>query len=94
MSQRLEFRVHALLAMYRRGISAEEVEEVLAHGKTIEDYPEDIPYPSRLMLGWPTNRPIHVVAADNPAEQETIIITTYEPDPERWQRGFERRKRT
>ena len=94
MPQRLVFRVHALQAMFLRRISDEEVGDVLLNGRTIEEYPEDRPYPSRLVLGWPGSRPIHVVAADNPAEQETIIITVYEPDPERWEEGFERRKRT
>ena len=92
MAQRLIFRVHALEAMFRRGITLDEVREVLAAGKNIEEYPEDKPYPSRLILGWPRSRAIHVVAADDPAEQETIIITVYEPDPDRWEPGFEKRR--
>jgi hypothetical protein len=61
-------------------------------GKTIEDYPTDTSYPSRLILGWRGTRPLHVVAADNAADHETIIITVYEPDPTRWDAGFETRK--
>jgi hypothetical protein len=33
-----------------------------------------------------------VVAADNPADQEIIVITAYEPRPARWEEGFRRRK--
>ena len=94
MAQPLVFRVHALQAMFRRGISAEEVSEALSNGRIIEEYPEDRPYPSRLVLGWSGSRAIHVVAADNHSEQETIIITVYEPDPSRWEPGFEKRRKS
>lgn len=30
-----------------------------------EDYPDDTPYPSRLLLGWHNNRPLNIVVADN-----------------------------
>jgi len=91
MSNQLIFRKHALQRMFQRGIDVEDVRSVLASGKTIIDYPDDQPYPSRLMLGWRGNRPIHVVAADT-EDDETIIITVYEPDPALWELGFERKK--
>jgi hypothetical protein len=78
--------------MVERGISDDDVREVLTSGKEIESYPADLPYSSRLMLGWCEGRAVHVVAADNTADNETIIVTVYEPDPERWDAGFERRK--
>lgn len=52
MVERLIFRIHALQRMFQRGIGAEDVQHVLTTGKTIEDYPADQPYPSRLVLGW------------------------------------------
>lgn len=72
----------------------EDIHQVLATGKTIERYPDDRPYPSRLVLGWRASRPIHVVVADNDAQQDTIVVTVYEPDPARWEPGFERRRGT
>jgi hypothetical protein len=45
------------------------------------------------MLGWVGSRPIHVVVADNTAQQETIVITAYEPDLIEWESGFEKRRR-
>lgn len=45
------FRVHAIQRMYQRSITAEEVHTVIQTGETIEDYPNDLPYPSRLLLG-------------------------------------------
>jgi hypothetical protein len=90
--RRVLFRVHAIQRMYQRGISEAEVRHVLTTGETIEDYPDDTPYPSRLTLGWYGSRPLHVVVADNLEDEENIIITVYEPDPEEWEPGFKRRK--
>ena len=39
-----------------------------------------MPYPSRLILGLRNQRPLHVVIADNLAEDTQIAITVYEPD--------------
>jgi len=91
-AHRLIYRVHAVERMVQRGISDADVRQVLAAGKEIESYPTDYPYPSRLMLGWCGSRAIHVVAADNTADNETMIVTVYEPAPDRWEQGFERRK--
>ena len=94
MSQfRLVFRVHAIQRMFQRRVSEEEVRQVVVAGETIETYPDDKPFPSRLMLGWIGSRPVHVVVADNAVAQEAIIITVYQPDAEEWETGFKRRKR-
>lgn len=49
---RLLYRVHAVQRMAERGIREEDVARVVAEGKEIESYPDDKPYPSRLLLGW------------------------------------------
>ena len=89
----LVFRVHAIQRMFQRRISKEEVRQVAATGETIETYPMDKPFPSRLILGWSGSRPIHVVAADDASAEETIIVTVYQPDIEEWESGFKRRTR-
>ena len=89
----LVFRVHAIQRMFQRRVSKEDVRLVVATGETIETYPTDKPFPSRLILGWSGVRPLHVVAADNAPAQETIIVTVYQPDIEEWESGFKRRKR-
>lgn len=91
MSNSLIFRKHALQRMFERAIGVEDVRAVLTNGKAIIDYPDDRPYPSRLVMGWCEGRPIHVVAADT-IEGETIVITVYEPDPLLWETDFERKK--
>ena len=76
---RLIYRVHAVVRMAECEICEEDIAHVISEGKEIEDYPEDKPYPSRLLLGWVDQRPIHVVTAA--AGHDMIVITVYEPDP-------------
>ena len=78
--------------MFERRIDVEDVRELLTNGETIEVYPQDTPYPSRLVLGWCRGRPLHVVVADNAETRETIVVTVYEPDPEQWEPGFRQRR--
>jgi hypothetical protein len=89
---KLVFRVHAIQRMHERSISEDEVRHVLMTGETIEAYASDIPYPSRLMLGWHGTRPIHVVVADDADDQTSIVITVYEPNLSEWDADFKRRK--
>lgn len=91
---RVAFRIHAIKRMFQRRVSVADVKRVLETGETIESYPDDTPHPSRLMLGWIGSRPLHVVVADNPQGQESIVITVYEPDPSEWEPGFRRRRRS
>lgn len=88
---KLIFRQHAIQRMFERGISVPEVEHVLSHGRVIEDYPTDTPYPSQLLLGQSNDRNLHLVAAVN--GEERIIVTVYEPDPALWSADFSRRRR-
>jgi len=91
-SKRIVFRVHALQRMFERHIAEDDVHHVLETGETIERYPDDQPYPSRLVLGWAGERPLHVVVADHEGSEMLIVITVYEPDPTLWEEGFRRRK--
>ena len=72
---KLVFRTHAIQRMFQRRISMEDIRRVLETGEVIEEYPDDTPYPSRLILGWNGTKPLHVVIADNNEDKETIIIT-------------------
>lgn len=86
------FRVHAIQRMFERRIADQDVHEIVVKGEIIQSYPEDKPYPSRLLLGWIGSRPLHVVAADNSSERETVIITVYEPTLDQWEPGFKKRR--
>lgn len=73
-------------------ISDQEVYEAVLNGKIIEDYPKDKPYPSCLIYGRTSERrPLHIVCAYAKDVNEVIIITVYQPHPDRWVE-FERRQ--
>jgi len=77
--------------MFERKITAEDVQAVVIEGEVVQDYSEDKPYPSRLMLGWRGTRPIHVVVAEDSEDGILIVVTAYEPDPIQWDSGFKRK---
>lgn len=89
---RLVFRVHAVERMFQQQISGEDVRRVLEDGEVINSYPDDTPYPSRLVLGRSGSRPIHVVAADDLEGKVTFVVTAYEPDPDLWDPDFRRKR--
>lgn len=88
----LDIRQHAAQRMLERSISVADVLIALNSGATVEDYPDDTPFPSRLTLGWVEERPVHVVWATAAGTDRVVIITVYEPNPEEWDNTFTRRR--
>ena len=78
--------------MAERSIPPETIKQVIQNGSVVKEYPEDTPYPSRLILGYEGKRPIHVVSAYNPADDTEYVITAYEPDTVRWTENFTERR--
>lgn len=78
--------------MFERGFGVSDVRRVLDTGEIIEEYREDLPYPSRLVFGRAGERILHVVAGDAP-DGETIVITVYVPDPDKWEPDLRTRKK-
>jgi hypothetical protein len=71
----------------KAGIKENEESEAVLNGKIIENYSDDEPYPSCLLYGrTDNNRPLYASEDDL-----VIIITVYEPDPQKWI-NYERRK--
>jgi hypothetical protein len=78
--------------MFERDISDDTVKEVIKRGKIIEEYLDDKPYPSFLILGFEnrdSKKPIHVVFAKN--DKDIIVITVYRPDKLKWTNNYETR---
>ena len=92
MAPRLTFRTHALKRMFERRITLGDVREVVERGEVIEAYPDDMPRPSRLVLGTVGGRPFHVVVSDDGEGGTLVVVTVYEPEPARWTHGFRRRR--
>ena len=63
--EKIIYRFHAVQRMFERKITVEEVRYALEAGEVIEEYSDDTPYPSCLILGCHRGRAIHVVAANN-----------------------------
>ena len=72
-------------------ISEKDLIEAILNGEMIEDYADDRPLPSCLIFGRTgVGRPIHAVCAYSEEDDMAVIITTYEPDMNRWI-GYRRR---
>ena len=86
------YRAHAIERMFQRDISETDVENAVKNGKIIEEYLEDKPYPSFLVLHYEENninKPLHVVYAKN--GNEVIIITAYRPQKSKWSNNYQLR---
>jgi hypothetical protein len=76
--------------MAQRDINIQDLKNAISGGFLIKEYPDDIPYPSKLLLGFSGPRPIHVVYSE--LESHIIIISAYEPDRGIWDPSYTRRK--
>lgn len=80
--ERVVFSGHAIQRMFQRSPGRDEVVAVVSSGEIVADYPDDSPYPSRLLLGFVDSRPVHVVVACEAETGMCIVVTAYEPQPE------------
>lgn len=82
---------HGAERLSQRGISVAEVLYTVMHGVIIEEYANDKPYPSCLVLCAKVNgRPIHIVISSD--GEEIFLITAYVPDPSKWNENFTERR--
>ena len=90
----INYRIHATRRMFQRNIDNSDVEKVIKEGIVIEQYEDDLPFPSFLISGK-TNHgdPLHVVASLNINERILYVITVYYPDPIKWVDEYSRREK-
>ena len=81
---------HSRRRFYERGISVLDVCRAINTGEIIEQYPDDFPFSSCLIMGYSEDRIIHVVASIN--DGMMYIITAYIPDSTEWENDFKTRK--
>jgi hypothetical protein len=80
---------HARVRMFERNISTDDLMEVLSSGEIIEEYPDDDPCPSALILGFINHAAYHVVIAI--CTDHLRIITVYIPEDRKWTNYRKRR---
>ena len=68
----------------------QDITNAIETGEIIEDYPEDYPFPSCLILGKSGEVNIHIVASIN--ADMIYLITAYIPNPDKWEDDFKTRK--
>ena len=78
--------------MFQRDIKPESVERIVLGGEVIASYPDDMPFPSMLILGFDERRPIHVVVAKDAVIGLCYVITVYRPDSDVWSSDFKTRR--
>ena len=84
-NSRVKVTDHADEEAFDDSLTYEEIYSSVIQGEVIEDYQNDKPFPSCLVLGrnfW--GEPIHSVWAYKPENQWAVLITVYRPEPERW----------
>lgn len=84
---------HIFVRLLQRGISINDVECSLMNGEIIEQYPNDYPYQSCLVLGFTVNKQyLHVVCGLG--DGVLWLITAYYPNADEWADDFRTRKET
>ena len=82
---------HAKKRFAERFITIENIKNAICTGEIIEQYENDKPFPSCLLLGVTENNEyIHVVASANSGF--LYVITAYKPSEEEWGNDLKTRK--
>lgn len=82
---------HAAERARQRGILSRDVRNAVETGEIIEQYPDDFPFPSCLILGKDlAGNSIHICMSEEGTASR--IITAYYPDSDKWSADFRTRK--
>ena len=91
-SNRVRMTAHARREAEADRLTLEQIYTAVVRGEIVEDYPNDTPYPSCLILGYTlAGQPVHTVWAYNTENQFAVLIAVYRPDPNLWIDFRERR---
>ena len=88
----IQFTDHASKRASERSIDIlKDILPALQNCEIIEEYPEDYPYKSFLVLGFTlSKKPLHIVCAI--VDDVLWIITEYFPNTTKWESDFKTRK--
>lgn len=89
----IHITLHAAKRLEQRGIFLKDVISCIMNGEIIEQYPDDYPYPSCLILGLNVDEKfLHVVIGFH--SPDLFLITAYFPAFDKWESDFKTRKET
>jgi hypothetical protein len=88
------YSLHAMKRMVQRQVTPSAVESAIGTGSVIAHYPDDVPYPSKLLLIHYKDRPLHVLVAKDPETGECVVVTVYEADESIWENNFKKRRKS
>ena len=87
----IKWTAHVVARLQERGIKPSDIQSCIAAGHIIEQYPNDYPYPSCLVLGATVDgKVLHTVVGVGVGY--LWLITAYYPDPLKWNDDFSTRK--
>ena len=87
----IEITDHAFLRFSARKIRIDDVMCAIQDGEIIEQYPDDYPFPSCLVLGLSTTKSnLHIVCGIG--KEKIWLITAYYPTTDKWENDFKTRK--
>ena len=73
---------HARIRMFERNVSTDELIAIISLGEIIEEYPDDEPCPSVLIMGFINAVAYHTVIAV--CRDHIRVITVYIPEQDKW----------
>ena len=90
---RVHVSEHAYDEAVEDNLSVVEVIDETRNGEVIEDYPDDPRGPSCLvLLTADEGSPVHAVWAFDDGSGQSILVTMYRPEPNRWSDDFKQRR--
>ena len=85
-------KIHAYERMTERNLDIHTIEETIKSDEIIEQYTDDYPIPSVLLLGKTISKDkVHIVCA--PTDLGLVIITAYYPGFDSWDEERKKRKK-
>jgi len=88
---RIKWSQHAMKRLRERHITIDDYIQCIQTGSIIEDYPDDYPIPSCLILGVSASgKALHIVVGCD--GKDIYAITAYWPSPDVWEADLKTRK--
>ena len=91
--EKIIFSGHAITRMFERGLKKNNIISVINCGQIIFEYPDDQPYPSKLMLDFIEQKPVHVVVARDNKNNYCYVVTAYTPSMLLWHNDYKTRRK-